>query len=102
MLLPASSNIYYYDAFRKTGRDDVASRAKRALFCIFGEFPLHENSPLLVRGSAPKTPLNAHKCAAARSCETLLSVTIIVGHAHFSFPHCAHFCPAYDPHSAYG
>jgi hypothetical protein len=59
MLLPASPKIYYYDAFRKTGRDDVASRAKRYPLCFSGSFRRRENCPLLVRGNAPKTPLNA-------------------------------------------
>ena len=41
-------------------------------------------------------------CAAARFCETLRSVTVIAGHAPFSFPPRARFCPAYDPRSACG
>ncbi len=41
-------------------------------------------------------------CAAARFCETLGSVTVIAGHAPFSSPPRARFCPAYDPRSACG
>ena len=42
-------------SLRRTG-ENVASRAKRALFCVFENFRHLENSPLLVRGNAPKTP----------------------------------------------
>ena len=84
------------------GGRNVASRAKRALIAFSGNFRRRENSPLLVRGNAPKTPLERARCAAARFCETLRSVTVIAGHAPFSSPPRARFCPAYDPRSACG
>ena len=39
---------------------------------------------------------------AARFCETPRRVTVIAGHAPFSSPPRARFCPAYDPRSACG
>ena len=47
-------------SLRRTG-ENVASRAKRYPLCFSGNFRRRENCPLLVRGSAPKTPLNAQR-----------------------------------------
>ena len=41
------------------GNKKAASRAKRYPLCFSGNFRRRENCPLLVRGNAPKTPLNA-------------------------------------------
>ena len=88
-------------SLRRTG-ENVASRAKRYPLCFSGSFRRRENCPLLVRGNAPKTPLNAQDARPRVSAKRFRSMAVTGDHAPVSFPRCAHPCPAYDPRSACG
>ena len=75
---------------------------QRGIHFAFRAISAAAKTPLCLSGATPLRPLERARCAVARFCETLGSVTVIAGDAPFSSPPRARFCPAYDPRSACG
>ena len=87
---------------RCEGREKTWQAGQRGTHFAFRAVSAAAKTALCLSGAAPLRPLERARCAAARFCETLRSVTVIAGHAPVSSPPRARFCPAYDSRSACG